>query len=313
MIERFFNDKPPYIVSYSMEQAIKVDPPALCPYYYYPHIVRLRDIEMDEYKKISLQLLRMGMVDKNGNFKIGDPKIEKKLLERKRIIHKAANKLDTFKDILKVEYQKRQDKGKNINLEYTLVYVPEGLAAEYDDEDYHSKNDSQEEETKEDQRLIDDYTIALNSFKEEVDLNKIYVRQFTGVTRNREEILQEFAAGNIHVLTSMKCLDEGVDVPRSELAIFCSSTGNPRQFIQRRGRVLRKAEGKDYATIHDLVVIPEMSGNDMTFNMEKSMIKKELERVVDFSNLAENKSETYQVFKEILDKYELSLGDFSIT
>ena len=111
----------------------------------------------------------------------------------------------------------------------------------------------------------------------------------------------------------MKCLDEGVDVPRSELAIFCSSTGNPRQFIQRRGRVLRKAEGKDYATIHDLVVIPEMSGNDMTFNMEKSMIKKELERVVDFSNLAENKSETYQVFKEILDKYELSLGDFSIT
>ncbi|MDQ9831353.1 helicase-related protein, partial [Acinetobacter baumannii] len=71
----------------------------------------------------------------------------------------------------------------------------------------------------------------------------------------RNLILDQFANGEIEVLTSMKCLDEGVDVPRSEMAIFCASTGNPRQFIQRRGRILRKHPDKHMAVIHDLVVV----------------------------------------------------------
>ena len=85
------------------------------------------------------------------------------------------------------------------------------------------------------------------------------VKQYTSNSKNREDILKSYEEGKVHVLTSMKCLDEGVDVPRSELAIFCSSTGNPRQFIQRRGRVLRLHKDKVHAVIHDLVVVPEIS------------------------------------------------------
>jgi superfamily II DNA or RNA helicase len=106
----------------------------------------------------------------------------------------------------------------------------------------------------------------------------------------------------------MKCLDEGVDVPRSELAIFCASTGNPRQFIQRRGRVLRLHKDKIHATIHDLVVIPEVA-DDTTFEMEKSLVAKELERVVDFANLAMNKTDTYNTLKKTLDYYKLNLNE----
>jgi superfamily II DNA or RNA helicase len=106
----------------------------------------------------------------------------------------------------------------------------------------------------------------------------------------------------------MKCLDEGVDVPRSELAIFCASTGNPRQFIQRRGRVLRVHKDKSHATIHDLVVVPEVS-DESTFEMEKGLVKKELERVVDFSNLALNKTYTYNTLKNILQYYNLDIND----
>ena len=103
-------------------------------------------------------------------------------------------------------------------------------------------------------------------------------------------------------------MDEGVDVPRSELAIFCASTGNPRQFIQRRGRVLRLHKDKIHATIHDLVVAPEVS-DKRTFEMEKGLVKKELERVVDFANLAMNKTDTYETLKNILDYYNLNLND----
>jgi superfamily II DNA or RNA helicase len=287
-IQEFFNDEPPYIVSYSMEEALKIG--WLCNYTYFPHIVKLTDEEMDKYKELSLQLLRMGLLDKEtGTFR-NTPEIEKKLLERKRIIHKAANKLDAFKTILRSEFDKRK------NLKYTLIYVPEGIEASFDKTDFSV-------ETEDENRLINEYTKAVSQTDDSV-----MVKQFTASSINREDILKNFEQSNIHVLTSMKCLDEGVDVPRSELAIFCASTGNPRQFIQRRGRVLRLHKDKIHATIHDLVVVPEVS-DESTFEMEKGLVKKELERVVDFANLAMNKTDTYEAMKNILDYYNLNLND----
>lgn len=287
-IQEFFNDEPPYIVSYSMEEALKIG--WLCNYTYYPHIVKLTDQEMEKYRELSLQLLRMGLFDKEtGRFR-STPEIERKLLERKRIIHKATNKLEAFKGILRSEFDKRK------NLKYTLIYVPEGVESNYDETDYSL-------ETEDDNRLINEYTRAVCQIDDSV-----MVKQFTANSSNREEILKNFEQSNIHVLTSMKCLDEGVDVPRSELAIFCASTGNPRQFIQRRGRVLRLHKDKIHATIHDLVVVPKIA-DESTFDMEKGLVKKELERVVDFANLAMNKTETYERLKNILDYYNLNLND----
>jgi superfamily II DNA or RNA helicase len=287
-IQEFFNDEPPYIVSYSMKEALNIG--WLCKYTYYPHIIRLTDEEMERYKKLSLQLLRMGMLDNStGEFK-STPQIEMKLLERKRIIHKAANKLEAFKAILRSEFDKRK------NLKYTLVYVPEGIESNFDETDYSVETDDEN-------RLINEYTKAVSQTDDSV-----MVKQFTANSANREEILKNFEESKIHALTSMKCLDEGVDVPRSELAIFCASTGNPRQFIQRRGRVLRLHKDKIHATIHDLVVVPEVS-DESTFEMEKGLVKKELERVVDFANLAMNKTDTYETLKSILDYYNLNLND----
>jgi len=287
-IQDFFNDKPPYIVSYSMEEALNIG--WLCKYTYHPHIVKLTDHEMEKYKELSLQLLRMGLFDKEtGNFR-STPEIEKKLLERKRIIHKAANKLEAFKAILRSEFDKRK------NLKYTLIYVPEGIEANFDEKDYSV-------ETEDENRLINEYTKAVSHTDDSV-----MVKQFTANSTSRQEILKNFEESKIHVLTSMKCLDEGVDVPRSELAIFCASTGNPRQFIQRRGRVLRLHKDKIHATIHDLVVVPEVA-DESTYEMEKGLVKKEIERVVDFANLAMNKTDTYETLKNILDYYNLNLND----
>jgi superfamily II DNA or RNA helicase len=288
-IENFFNDKPPFIVSYTMEKALETN--ALCPYTYYPHIVTLTGPEMEKYQEISAQLVRMGLFDsKTGLFR-STPEIEMKLLERKRVIHKAENKLDKFREILKEEYQKRG------SLKYTLVYVPEGVESSFHERDFSLEDD-------EEIRLINDYTRAISSTSHDV-----LVKQFTGKTKNREEILYDFATGNLHVLASMKCLDEGVDVPRSELAIFCSSTGNPRQFIQRRGRVLRNHPDKSFATIHDLVVVPDSNYIDSSFEMERRLLLKELERVVDFSNLAMNKSETYDRLHDVITYYNINLND----
>ena len=287
-LEAFFNDKSPYIVSFSMKKAL--DKAWLCKYTYFPHIVRLNEDELSEYIKISKQLLQY-LDPKTHTFK-QVPEVEKLLLARKRIIHKAANKLPKFSEIIRSEFEKRG------NLNYTLVYVPEGVEANYGKYDFGI-------ESEDDISIINQFTKAVSS----VD-DSIMVKRFTSNTKNREQVLVDFEDGKTHVLTSMKCLDEGVDVPRSELAIFCASTGNPRQFIQRRGRVLRLHEDKIHATIHDLVVVPEIDQEENNYEMERNLVRKELERVTDFSNLAMNKVDTYETLKDLLDYYNLNLNDF---
>ena len=107
--------------------------------------------------------------------------------------------------------------------------------------------------------------------------------------------------------TASKCLDEGVDVPRSELAIFCASTGNPRQFIQRRGRILRTHKDKHIAIIHDLVVAPEVSSESESYSMERRLLENELKRVRNFSLLSENSDDTLKELDDITSYYNLSL------
>ena len=102
-------------------------------------------------------------------------------------------------------------------------------------------------------------------------------------------------------------LDEWDDVPRAELAVFCSSTGNPRQFVQRRGRILRQHDDKQFAYIHDLVVIPEVNPDSDSYEMERNMLKKELERVYNFSLLSENNSHTVNVLLDTMNHYNLNL------
>ena len=124
------------------------------------------------------------------------------------------------------------------------------------------------------ENLIDKYSQIILDVS-----NETTVKKFVSGIKERGIILDQFAKGEIEVLTSMKCLDEGVDVPRSEMAIFCASTGNPRQFIQRRGRILRKHPNKHMAVIHDLVIVPEINSEQDNYAMERSLLQSELKRV----------------------------------
>jgi superfamily II DNA or RNA helicase len=292
-IRDFFGETPEneYTFSYSMEDAIKKKPRALCPYRYFPKIVRLTDSEFNKYIEFTKRIVAM-------NPKNEDEKeiFNRLCIARQRIIHKATNKLEVFKSILLEEYSKRK------NLKYTLVYVPEGLADE--DVMFDPTKTDILKETDSDFNLLNKYTKMIGELFENVT-----VEQFTGRTtsENRNRILNNFAQGDLQVITSMKCLDEGIDVPRSELAIFCASTGNPRQFIQRRGRVLRLAEGKEEAVIYDLVVIPNSSGDSSVFKTEQGEVEKELRRVRDFAEMSENKHFTRQILDPILKYYQLTL------
>lgn len=289
----FFGSEENYTYEYSMKEAIEKG--VLCKYMYYPHIVKLTPEEMDAYVKLSEKISKFFNFETFA-FDNTDEILKRLLLARKRIVHKAENKLQIFKDIIQKRFN---EKG---NLKYSLIYVPEGNKPDYlgaDDDFDHSEDIADDNDA---EHLINQYTLAVT----EID-DKVTVRKFVSGQKDREEILNDFASGKLHVLTSMKCLDEGVDVPRSELAIFCSSTGNPRQFIQRRGRVLRTHPDKKIAELHDLVVVPEVSPNCNSFKMEQSLLKGELARINNFALLSENPSFSEMELREVLDYYGLNL------
>ncbi len=287
---RFFGALDHYTFEYTMREAI--DNGRLCRYFYYPHVVRLTEEEMDKYMELSLKIAQYFNYTTN-SFDKKDDILMKLLLARKRIIHKAVNKLEVFRDIIQKRYE---EKG---NLKYTLVYVPEGSKPEeWDDYDLDEVNEVDDSLS----HLIDVYTRVISQMDKFITIKKFVAGQ-----TDRERILADFASGKLQVLTSMKCLDEGVDVPRSEMAIFCSSTGNPRQFIQRRGRILRTHKDKKYAIIHDLVVVPEISSVCDSYKMEQALLRNELERVKDFALLSENSSHAQMELYQVMHHYGLNL------
>ena len=290
-INDFFGIKDHYTFEYSMAEAIEKG--VLCKYRYFPHVVNLNEDEMEQYLILSKQIAKF-FHDDTEMFD-DDPVLTALLLKRKRIIHKAVNKLVKFKEIINDLYR---EKG---NLKYTMIYAPEGVCP--DDSYYNVVDDRDEIDDNGDEiPLINLYTMLV------AETNKYTtVEQFTARETDRDRILRDFANGVTDVLVAMKCLDEGVDVPRAENAIFCASTGNPRQFIQRRGRILRIHENKSMAYIHDLVVVPYVDYDIESFNMERSLLKRELLRVSDFAKIATNSSYTENVLKEIIEYYELNL------
>ncbi len=290
---RFFGAENQYTYEYSMEEAIENG--VLCRYFYYPHLVRLTDDEFEKYVELSLKISKYFNFN-TSSFDKKDDVLMGLLLARKRIVHKAANKLDVFNQIITERYR------KNGNLKYSLVYVPEGTKPDYfGDSDVFDKTEQISDDSDAD-RLIDEYTEAITKLDKFVT-----VKKFVSGQKDRDKILDDFASGKLQVLTSMKCLDEGVDVPRSELAIFCASTGNPRQFIQRRGRILRKHPDKFMAEIHDLVVAPEVTPGSDSFRMERALLKGELMRVRNFSLLSENPSYSQLELKSVMDHYGLNM------
>ena len=136
----------------------------------------------------------------------------------------------------------------------------------------------------------------------------------------RATIKAHFQTGDdLQAIVAIKCLDEGVNIPGIKTAFILASTTNPKEYIQRRGRVLRKAKGKDFAEIYDFVTLPREL--DKVFGLtedqrkrDKTLVKNEIAQIKEFGDLSMNSLETSKKLWNIaetysLDEYVLSLED----
>jgi superfamily II DNA or RNA helicase len=252
----------------------------LVPYYYYPHYVNLTEDELEEYQIITRKL---------------QPELNKKpqeqnkelltilLNKRANILKNAEKKIDEFKEIIK----------DNQKLKYSLVYCAP------------SKTSNINSQMNLVQEILNEVPIP----------NSIIKSDLTNL-KEREQILDQVQSGTLNCAIAINILDEGVDIPPLQTAIILASTGNPKQFVQRRGRILRRwngtypdGTGKDHAVIHDVFVIPYLN-QPIEWDLaesERNIVKKELQRHKEMSEISLNPEHGRAKIDEIKKAYEIEI------
>ncbi|WP_321833931.1 DEAD/DEAH box helicase family protein [Clostridium butyricum] len=283
---KYFGDK---CIEYSLERAIREE--KLTPYYYFPVKVYLDEYELEKYKSISKEIGKNIINLKNGKKQLNE-KAKMLLIKRARLVAGAKNKVSVLESVM--------EKYKDNN--YILVYCGATNITENNDRLF-------DEDDIEEIRQIDCITRLLGS-----KLN-MKVSQFTSKENNIERsiIKDKFANGDdLQALVAIKCLDEGVNIPKIKTAFILASTTNPKEYIQRRGRVLRKSKDKKYAEIYDFITLPRNLSSVKGYSeqeiiSDKSLVINEVKRMIEFSSLSLNPYESDMILEEIKDAYDIDI------
>lgn len=210
----------------------------LCQYRYHPHLVTLTDAEAEEYADLTARLSRM-LAGAEDNAEIGQAAM-RLLIRRARLLASAENKLTVLDEVLRNLPEKPKK---------AIFYCGDG----------RTTDTISEEEV----RQIRAVARLLG------EKHGLRVRNFTyeESPAEREEILRDLASGFLDAVVAIRCLDERIDLPDLRMGFLLASSTNPRQFVQRRGRLLRHAPGKDHAIIHDFIIQPPDFGGELDRNI----------------------------------------------
>lgn len=248
---------------------------ALARYLYYPILVELTESESRDYVKLTSKIGWALLLSEKRNVKIEKEDLTALLMQRSRLIASAKNKLTALKKLML----------NRLQTTHTLFYCGDGWV-----EKNNISNLRQMEAVV--KVLGSELGYRVNTYTSETSI------------KTREKLRKQFENGELQGLVAIRCLDEGIDIPAIKNAVILASSQNPRQFIQRRGRILRPHSSKERATLFDMIVLPPDMGRS-TLAIERNLLKKELKRFLEFADLADNAGEARVKLLSIQKKYGL--------
>lgn len=281
----FFGKK---CIEYPLSRAIEED--KLTRYKYFPIIVYLNEDELSSYEQLSYEMSKCLIRDKKGNRKL-NKRGEILALQRSRIVAGASEKLAAL----------RENIFPYIHSNNLLIYC--GATNVLDEKaDRSSTNEGDIRQIEAVTKILgNEFGMAVSKFTADEDME------------TRKLIIDRFQKKKLQAIVAIKCLDEGVNIPGIRTVFILASTTNPKEYIQRRGRVLRKAVGKEFAEIYDFVTLPRPldSVSALTEDQSKrdlSLVRNELARLKEFGRLSMNPMDAETVIWEIQDTYHIT-GD----
>ena len=271
-------------ITYSLRDAIENG--MLTPYYYHPIVVYLDEDELEDYLRLTSIIVRSMSSIKKGK-QLSDS-VKRLLIKRARIVAGARNKIA----VLRNEIMPYKDDN------YILVYCGATKVGVLEDEEEISSE-------------LDQIKIVADLLGNQLDMR---VGRFTSLesAQERVQIRKMFAEGKqLQALVAIKCLDEGVNIPSIKTAFILASSTNPKEYIQRRGRVLRKFPGKTRAEIYDFITLPFPAEDIGVIKPEivsgsKGLVKRELIRMMDFAEIADNPSEANELIFELKHDFQIT-------
>jgi len=270
VLYEYFGD---VIFEFGLREAVSTINPAtgmtyLSPYRYIPIFVLPTADEMQEYYEATNSIIKM--YHRQAKDEKKNDILENLIFKRANIIKNVKEKFTALEILLK-------KMGPNIR--WTIIYcTPQQI------------DDAME--------LIDRIGI-LHKHRFTMEEGTMVESRYGGLSE-RDYILKKFAAGEYRVLVAMKCLDEGVDIPPARTAILVASSGNPREYIQRIGRVIRRYPGKEEAVIYDFIVKPDFSNMPKELvEVEKKILRKELKRSMEIAQIAINNTEAFKILHDV--------------
>ncbi|MFA5240204.1 MAG: DEAD/DEAH box helicase family protein [Phycisphaerae bacterium] len=253
---------------FSIDQAIGK---FLTPYDYYPQLVNLTEEEIEYYDVLTQKIIAIS-TSATYDSESSD-RLQMLLLQRARIISSAQQKLPALLSLLRHMQKEHQQCGAE-EPNGILIYCSPGGHKEV-------------------LRAVAALGFRCHEFVHNVSLS------------DREKLLEQFDNGAIQALVAIKCLDEGVDVPSTKTAFILASSTNPREFVQRRGRILRKAAGKTVAHIYDFLVFPPLARLSLRLGSDLGILQREMPRFVEFASSATNQFSARAVVRDILDRLQM--------
>ena len=237
------------VFQFTLKDAIGL---CLVEYDYFAHPVTLSPVEMEEWHDLTVRIKQNMWRRTDGT---PDTVLSKLLRDRRAILEKAEGKLMLLSEMLNQETPS--------TLKHTLIYATDKEPAQLE---------------------------AVNDLlRERGILSSQLTAEETTDRDKTKRIIQNFQNGNIKVLTAKRVLDEGVNIPQIRKAYILASTTIERQWVQRRGRLLRRCSeiGKEFSIIHDFVALPPKTEEKLDDDV-RSLVQSELNRVQNFFDLARN-------------------------
>jgi DNA phosphorothioation system restriction enzyme len=246
---------------------------ALVRYLYYPILVDLTAAEAQAYARLTTRIGWAIAAQENG---IDSDALTPLLMQRARLVGAAANKIEALHQLM---LSRR-------NTSHTLFYCGDGTVE-------GTLSQASDRQIASVARMLGvELGYRVNTYTADTPLTE------------REKLRRQFETGELQGLVAIRCLDEGVDIPAIQTAVILASSGNPRQFVQRRGRILRPHPGKERATLFDAIVLPPELDRD-TWEVERNLLRKELRRFIEFADLADNAGEARIKLLNLQKKYGL--------
>ena len=282
--ERIFDYFGKRCIQYTLDQAIKDK--MLTPYKYYPIRCYYTDEEYARIIDINEQIYKLS----KSNSPADRASIKKLEINGSLLIAKMEDKIQKLIDHLRL--RKRDH--------FMIVYCgATSVTSESDIDPETGKSENTE-------RLIKHISEKLHSSLD-MDLAKFTCDESND---DRKVIIEDFKNKKVQAIVAIRCLDEGANIPNIRTAFILSSSSNPREYVQRRGRVLRPApkEGKAFAEIYDFIALPRSIMLDKIPSKNKEvelrLIARELKRVYEFYRSSDNQEDSISLIDEVSRKYE---------